>query len=1208
VLNPEEFGPRYQQARTIDALRELVADGGYGRAYQESVLIETQRLIAEAGGDPPWRAGAEEKIRLYFDAVGDWLLGTTSLGLGDLPRGERVRDDGLARLIRDAAGDTMHEATSRADAFRIATCGVMNLAAAEGCSYDNERLLWIGWPRAATEPAAADVMLSILQQEGATLAEAMLREYLALVASPRWEELPAHGASIAGAGVNVCRTCGRVHHAPYWNFIAYEDRALREAVARGELHRYACPFCGSPDIATIGTVPSVAASATYLTSRLVCCTTHYGAVILAPPELAPVRVDAGLAIGVIAGRWIAFDPRELPRTDLVVFGRDEFAGLVREALPSDDPPGVEYALFFYNFLRPFVAAIRSGRRRLEDVEAYLARELERRPDLRPPGLVLRRFDSHDPDSALFLGLMATLYERSGQLDGAVLALSEGAVQAGTASRPSEAMWLLDRAQRLIDAHPDVDGTRHDTLQRRISIGRGHIHCLLGNHQEGIAELERGVELTRKSSDPEERPNLAAALSYLGAEVSQFDLARGHVHLSEALAICDELLAGKLEPHIEQFLLHTRSGALSNLGKLYQNAQLIVVIAHAYAVPNLPIPEVVKVASLVRSRGWSVDSVGRNMEFIQSLYTDSPDLAFTLDQRKMELYHEAYDIASKHGFHAYAAIQATNISEALVPHHQDGEAETWARRAEQHAEESGDTEALVIASTRLADSFTQNGRIVEAREGLRRAYATWMNLRRNVVTDHLRVVASETIEPLAGRIVAALEGADAAEWMATLETMKAGALADAMLRPPLRVGGAAEPEGVGRLADLEREIASVQSQMQVPEDVATAPDLAPLRERLDELRRDHDAERERLLLRNPGFSRWFENAPAAFPEGGALLATLHERHGDAAVVGMWVTGDEALLYGTRRGAQPWTHRIPLLARLREASGGEWRTIADFTRAYRETLFALSASGDEEAFREQFAAPLYRALWSELEPLLGGASHVVLSPHSDLYAMPWGTLWDGRQYLASRVDVSQVFSLTLPSSSSPPGARTRLLLIVNPTLDLSGTEAEAAAIATWVPEGVACDVISREDATVGRFLDAAPGANVVHLACHAQFDPDSPWDSALLLHGAQLTMATIADQADLRAADLVVLSACETGLADIRGGEALGLTRSFYFAGAHNVIASLWRVDDDATALLMERLYAHLLSGNAPPAVALGAAQRDLLELSPFAWGAFVHYTL
>ena len=67
-------------------------------------------------------------------------------------------------------------------------------------------------------------------------------------------------------------------------------------------------------------------------------------------------------------------------------------------------------------------------------------------------------------------------------------------------------------------------------------------------------------------------------------------------------------------------------------------------------------------------------------------------------------------------------------------------------------------------------------------------------------------------------------------------------------------------------------------------------------------------------------------------------------------------------------------------------------------------------------------------------------------------------------------------------------------------------------------------------------------------------------------------------DLRGTQLVVLSACETGLEQLHAAEGvLGLTRSFLLAGAETVIASLWRVPDEITRLLMRELLLHLLNG-------------------------------
>jgi CHAT domain-containing protein len=94
-----------------------------------------------------------------------------------------------------------------------------------------------------------------------------------------------------------------------------------------------------------------------------------------------------------------------------------------------------------------------------------------------------------------------------------------------------------------------------------------------------------------------------------------------------------------------------------------------------------------------------------------------------------------------------------------------------------------------------------------------------------------------------------------------------------------------------------------------------------------------------------------------------------------------------------------------------------------------------------------------------------------------------------------------------------------------------------------------------------------------------------------------------------AELVVLSACETGLGkEVKGEGIEGLTRGFMYAGARRVIVSLWNVNDKATASLMQRLYVGMLRGGKTPAAALRAAQMEMLRTtqwqSPYYWAAFV----
>jgi CHAT domain-containing protein len=91
-----------------------------------------------------------------------------------------------------------------------------------------------------------------------------------------------------------------------------------------------------------------------------------------------------------------------------------------------------------------------------------------------------------------------------------------------------------------------------------------------------------------------------------------------------------------------------------------------------------------------------------------------------------------------------------------------------------------------------------------------------------------------------------------------------------------------------------------------------------------------------------------------------------------------------------------------------------------------------------------------------------------------------------------------------------------------------------------------------------------------------------------------------------ARLVVLSACETGLGKLRGGDEItGLTRTFLTAGADTVVASLWQVSDDSTAMLMEEFYRQMEGGLTPAAALRESALAVRAKYPhPFYWAPFV----
>ncbi len=140
------------------------------------------------------------------------------------------------------------------------------------------------------------------------------------------------------------------------------------------------------------------------------------------------------------------------------------------------------------------------------------------------------------------------------------------------------------------------------------------------------------------------------------------------------------------------------------------------------------------------------------------------------------------------------------------------------------------------------------------------------------------------------------------------------------------------------------------------------------------------------------------------------------------------------------------------------------------------------------------------------------------------------------------------------------------------------------------------------------------SVLHLATHGFINPVNPQLSGIVLslvdEQGQLRddgFLRLHDIFNLRlAAELVVLSACQTGRGENVSGEGIiGLSRGFMYAGAERVAVSLWNVNDEATAALMSGLYSYLLKDGLTPAAALRAAQIDQWQAgqSPYYWAAF-----
>lgn len=248
-------------------------------------------------------------------------------------------------------------------------------------------------------------------------------------------------------------------------------------------------------------------------------------------------------------------------------------------------------------------------------------------------------------------------------------------------------------------------------------------------------------------------------------------------------------------------------------------------------------------------------------------------------------------------------------------------------------------------------------------------------------------------------------------------------------------------------------------------------------------------------------------------------------------------------------------------------------------------------------------LWQAVIAPLEPDLVGQQQLVVVPHGPLHGLPFHAFHDGERYLVDRFTISYAPSAGVygacVQAARPLGDRGVIVGIDDPGLPWVAHEVETVARA-WP----SARVLTGQRATARGLWRHAGKFDVLHLATHAVFRADNPAFSSVKLADAWLTVADLAELA--RGAQLVTLSACETGVGGLTAGDELvGLTRGLLGAGCSAVVASLWTVNDESTAKLIAHFYA-ALRGAVEPAAALRSAMLALRAEydHPYFWAPFM----
>jgi len=356
------------------------------------------------------------------------------------------------------------------------------------------------------------------------------------------------------------------------------------------------------------------------------------------------------------------------------------------------------------------------------------------------------------------------------------------------------------------------------------------------------------------------------------------------------------------------------------------------------------------------------------------------------------------------------------------------------------------------------------------------------------------------------------------------------------------------------------------------------------------------------------------------------------------------GDEMILEYVLGEPQSYCLWISQNAAGLERLNASRNQIEDLTRGY---LSAIQEKRNDPHVSKQ----LYAALLSPFDKQ-PAANRLIIVPDGILHLLPFETLLDARDALVlqskilSYAPASTVLYVLRRKPKQPDAARRTLLAVGNAPYQNQANISAALVKPTGVKDRLLRGVsdtfgtrlydlpetrdevldiknILRRDATLLLGPDATETAfkaekladfKIIHLAVHGFSDSRFPERSGVVLGVDPKTsddgLLQVREITRLRFdADLVTLSACNTGVGKLQGEEGItDLAEAFLVSGSKSVVASLWSADDTFTHALMDRFYTHIVEGK-DQASALRDAKLDLLakygkEVPPYYWGAFV----
>jgi len=798
---------------------------------------------------------------------------------------------------------------------------------------------------------------------------------------------------------------------------------------------------------------------------------------------------------------------------------------------------------------------------------------------------------------------------------------------------------------------ETEGDRANMAAVLVNISRSHLD--LGEYQQARETLDRALDLVETGDDRHTQATILMQLARVDTVAGNYQTALNTYDRALSLWQTIGYRTGEVETLNNLGILYANLGDSERALELYDRAleiasQLDSIPGKAHTLNNIGVAN----ANLKRLSA-AIEAYQQALELWEYRGSDR-DAAKTLNnigylyaadrqyEKSLSYYDRALDLWEKTGDRAGLASTINNIGYSRAQSEQHGIALTHYRDALDIRRDIGDRPKTALSLYHVAVSERAIGNLDVAKTTIEEAIAIVETLRGNIASDELRTsffASKQDIYEFYIDLLMELHqknpstGYDAAALQAS-EQARSRSLLDILVESNADIYSGVDPQLRDRERELKQQLdAAERRRIQKLSGDYTEEDAIALNTEVAQRLAEYQAIRDRIRTASPRYAALTQPQPLTLRQIQTDVLD-----GDTVLLEYFLGRDRSFLWAVTDD-RLYSYALPPKATVEAAAMEFLGTITGRSR-FQLPVIARSAipltqmllDPAAEAIADKrllvvadgklnyipFAA--LSASAEEYEPLVV-RHEIAIAPSASALAVL-------RRQVRGRTSAPQTLMVLADPVFQPnderlggTGRSPRLPLDLERSAAaadinlarLPYTQQEAESIITFVaPE--------KRDRALGFAANRDRLANVenyriVHFATHGILNPDEPSLSGLVLSlfdengRSQNGFLRLYDIFNLDlAAELVVLSACNTGRGEtVRGEGVIGLTRGFMYAGATRILMSLWSVDDRGTSELMVRFYRALLEEELSPSAALRVAQIELWETdewqSPYYWSAF-----